>query len=111
MNTQTIKTITVKELAKWLDDNEAQPLLLDVREDNEVALCNIKGYRHIPMNLIPLRHNELPDDQPIVIYCHHGRRSLSVAQFLVEAGFTDLYNLTGGIDAWSLEVDPTVTRY
>lgn len=86
-------------------------VLLDVREDDEVALCALPGHRHIPMNLIPLRHNELPDDVPIVLYCHHGIRSLNSARYLAEAGFDDLYNLSGGIDAWARDIDPDMARY
>ncbi|UOP05138.1 rhodanese-like domain-containing protein [Conchiformibius kuhniae] len=86
-------------------------VLLDVREDDEVALCALPGHRHIPMNLIPLRHNELPDDVPIVLYCHHGIRSLNSARYLAEAGFDDLYNLSGGIDAWARDIDPEMARY
>lgn len=86
-------------------------VLLDVREDDEVALCALPGHHHIPMNLIPLRHNELPDDVPIVLYCHHGIRSLNSARYLAEAGFDDLYNLSGGIDAWARDIDPEMARY
>lgn len=89
----------------------AEVVLLDVREEDEVALCALDGHTHIPMNLVPLRHNELPDDVPIVVYCHHGVRSLNVARYLEHVGFDDLYNLSGGIDAWSLLVDPAVPRY
>lgn len=86
-------------------------ILLDVREDDEVALCHISGSLHIPMNLIPLRNNELPDDVPIVVYCHHGIRSMNVARYLEHLGFDNLYNLSGGIDAWSQQIDPNVARY
>lgn len=97
-------------LQMWLRENK--PLfLLDVREDWEVALCALPHHHHVPMNVIPLRHNELPDDVPIVVYCHHGVRSLNVARFLAHVGFTDLYNLQGGIDAWSVRIDAHVARY
>ena len=85
--------------------------LLDVREDDEVAYAALPGHVHIPMNRIPLRHNELADDMPIVVYCHHGVRSMQVALFLAQAGFDELYNLSGGIDAWSQTVDNSVARY
>lgn len=86
-------------------------ILLDVREDEEITICQIAGSLHIPMNLIPLRNNELPDDVPIVVYCHHGIRSMNVARYLEHLGFENLYNLSGGIDAWSLHIDPNVARY
>ena len=105
-----VQTLSVSEFKTWRDDNKAY-VLLDVREDGEVAYANIEGHTHIAMNLIPLRHNELPDDKPIVVYCHHGMRSMQVALFLEHAGFTDVYNLSGGIEAWSVQIDPSVPRY
>lgn len=105
-----VQTLSVNEFKAWRDDNKAC-VLLDVREDGEVAYANIEGHTHIAMNLIPLRHNELPDDKPIVVYCHHGMRSMQVALFLEHAGFSDVYNLSGGIEAWSVQIDPSVARY
>ena len=105
-----VQTLSVTEFKTWRDDNK-DCVLLDVREDGEVAYANIDGHTHIAMNLIPLRHNELPDDKPIVVYCHHGMRSMQVALFLEHAGFSDVYNLSGGIQAWSAQIDPGVARY
>ncbi|MBP6551903.1 MAG: sulfurtransferase [Vitreoscilla sp.] len=105
-----VQTLSVTEFKTWRDDNK-DCVLLDVREDGEVAYANIDGHTHIAMNLIPLRHNELPDDKPIVVYCHHGMRSMQVALFLEHAGFSDVYNLSGGIEAWSVQIDPSVARY
>ena len=105
-----VQTLSVTEFKTWRDDNK-DCVLLDVREDGEVAYANIEGHTHIAMNLIPLRHNELPDDKPIVVYCHHGMRSMQVALFLEHAGFSDVYNLSGGIEAWSVQIDPGVARY
>ena len=105
-----VQTLSVSEFKTWRDDNK-DCVLLDVREDGEVAYANIDGHTHIAMNLIPLRHNELPDDKPIVVYCHHGMRSMQVALFLEHAGFSDVYNLSGGIEAWSVQIDPSVARY
>lgn len=105
-----IPQISPQTLQTMLNERD-DLVLLDVREDNEVALCNIPGYTHIPMNLIPLRHNELPDDKTIVVYCHHGRRSYNSALYLASVGFDKLYNLDGGIDAWAEQIDPTMPRY
>lgn len=105
-----IPQISPIELKQWLDER-MQFVLLDVRTDEEVDLCALPGHTHIPMNLIPMRYNELPDDVPIVVYCHHGIRSLHTAMYLAEAGFEQLYNLQGGIDAWSVLVDPEMPRY
>jgi rhodanese-related sulfurtransferase len=89
-----------------------QPLvLLDVREPEEVALGRIAGAVHIPMGDIPGRVHELDPDADIVVYCHHGMRSASVAAFLTQRDFTSVANLSGGIDAWSLTVDPSLPRY
>ncbi|AUZ06072.1 hypothetical protein ADP71_28240 [Vitreoscilla sp. C1] len=105
-----VKSLSVQDLQAWRESGKAL-VLLDVREDNEVAYAHIQGHIHIPMNLVTLRHNELPDDLPIVVYCHHGMRSMQVAMFLEHAGFEDLYNLNGGIEAWSTQIDASVPRY
>ena len=105
-----VQTLSVAELKTWRDEGK-DFVLLDVREDGEVAHANIAEHTHIVMNLIPLRHNELPDDKPIVVYCHHGMRSMQVALFLEHAGFSDVYNLSGGIEAWSVQIDPSAARY
>lgn len=97
--------------AQTLLAQQPNAILLDVREDNEIALCQIAGSLHIPMNLIPLHHNQLPDDTPIIVYCHHGIRSLNVARYLEHLGFEQLYNLTGGIDAWAQTIEHNMTRY
>lgn len=106
----TVQSLSVQELHAWREARK-ELVLLDVREEGEVAYAHIDEHTHIPMNLIPIRHNELPDDLPIVVYCHHGMRSMQVAMFLEHAGFTDVYNLSGGIDAWSIHIDPSVARY
>ncbi|MDO5068730.1 rhodanese-like domain-containing protein [Neisseria zoodegmatis] len=105
-----IPQITPIELKQWMADG-MEFVLLDVRTDEELALCSLPNHTHIPMNMIPMRHNELPDDVPIVVYCHHGLRSLHTAMYLADAGFEQLYNLQGGIDAWSVLVDSQVPRY
>jgi rhodanese-related sulfurtransferase len=90
-------------------------LLLDVREPWEVELAAIRvdgvEARHIPMSRIPERLDELDPSQSIVCVCHHGVRSLQVVAFLERQGFGSVYNLAGGIDAWSQQVDPGVPRY
>jgi rhodanese-related sulfurtransferase len=90
-------------------------LLLDVREpwEVEVAALRLSGvaWKNIPLSRIPERMSELEGSQSIVCICHHGVRSLQVVAFLQRHGFESVYNLAGGIDAWSAEVDPTVPRY
>lgn len=95
--------------------NEPPLLLLDVREDWEVALAPLQvagaQTRHIPMGQVPDRLAELAPAQPIVAFCHHGVRSAQVVAFLVHQGLGPVYNLAGGIDAWSTQVDASVPRY
>jgi rhodanese-related sulfurtransferase len=91
------------------------PLLLDVREpwEFERAAIRIDGLetRLVPMNSIPARIDELDPLQPVVCICHHGARSAQVVAFLERQGFEAVYNLAGGVDAWSQQVDPRVPRY
>lgn len=105
-----IPQLSPAELQRWRQDGKAF-LLLDVRTDEETAVCTLPDSIHIPMNLIPLRSNELPDGLPIVVYCHHGIRSLHTAMYLADAGFETLYSLQGGIDAWAAQIDENMARY
>lgn len=93
------------------DDRRAPPVLLDVREPEEFALCRIDGSVHIPMSRIRHQLDSLDRDENIVVICHHGIRSLQVAGLLVHNGFERVRNLAGGIDAWADEVDPSLPRY
>ncbi|MDB6115776.1 MAG: moeZ 1 [Lacunisphaera sp.] len=86
-------------------------LLLDVREPFEVATCAVAGSRLIPMRQIPENLANLPKDRHILVMCHHGGRSLRVTQFLRANGFAQASNVTGGIDAWAGQIDPTLARY
>lgn len=86
-------------------------LLLDVREDWEVATAAVAGALHVPMSLVPARQTTLPRDRPVAVLCHHGMRSAMVAEYLRSAGHPQVLNVTGGIDRWSVEVDPQVPRY
>jgi len=104
-----MKTISAPELARRLE--QAAPLLLDVREPWEFAQARIEGSIHIPMHQIPSRHGELDKNAEIVVICHHGMRSAQVTHYLDQLGFAQVYNLSGGIDAWSREVDPNVPLY
>lgn len=105
-------TITPAELAAWLKEPTA-PALLDVREPGEHDFCALTGSRLLPLGELAERADELTDwrDREIVVYCHHGVRSAHAIGILRHFGFTRLINLTGGIDRWSLEVDPQVPRY
>lgn len=104
-----IKQMTATALAEARATGTA-PTVLDVREPSELQLAALPDVVHIPMRQIPQRLGELDPDAPLVVLCHHGVRSMSVARFLVERDFDDVANLTGGIDAWSREVGG-VPRY
>jgi rhodanese-related sulfurtransferase len=96
---------------KVLLDSPQPPLVLDVREDWERAAAHLPGTLDIPMMQVPQRLPELPRDRPIVVMCHGGVRSLKVAHYLAQSGFSQVANLTGGIHAWACDVDPAVGTY
>jgi rhodanese-related sulfurtransferase len=87
------------------------PFLLDVRESWELALASVAGVTHIPMAEIPNRLTEIPRDREVVVMCKAGGRSATVARFLEAQGYDRVINLSGGILAWSAQVDPTVATY
>lgn len=104
--------LSAPELAQWLADTvRPQPVLLDVREPWEYQTCHIDGASAMPMRTVPARLAELDPDQPVVCICHHGARSMQVAGFLEQNGFTDVTNLTGGVHAWALQVDNKMPTY
>ncbi len=104
--------ITPRELAKQLANGQAIRLL-DVRQPVENQLAKLPDSVLIPLNELPARSAEVPADSAtlLVVYCHHGVRSQSAAEYLLRLGHVNVRSLAGGIDAWSLEVDPTVPRY
>jgi rhodanese-related sulfurtransferase len=85
--------------------------LLDVREPEEIAQAPFPGALHVPIGDVPSRVSELDPDAEWVIVCHHGIRSAQVATYLARMGFERVANLSGGIDQWSLTVDPSIPRY
>lgn len=105
-----ITQCSAQELQQRLENNE-DFLLLDVREAHEYAFAHIQGSLHIPLRQIPERIQELNPEKDLIVLCHHGMRSQQACLFLEQYGFTRLYNLVGGIDAWSLSCDATVSRY
>jgi len=98
--------------ARWpASERGSGVVLLDVREHVEREIATVADARHIPMREIPGRLVELDRAIPLVVMCHTGGRSRRVAEFLVGNGFSKVFNLRGGIDAWSTEIDPQVPRY
>lgn len=89
----------------------ASVTLLDVREPWELEICAVAGAKTIPMGEVPTRLDELDRHAEIVVMCHHGGRSLRVAQYLSQQGFPRVANLAGGIHAWREQVDPAMAAY
>lgn len=107
-----MQQITARQLQAWLEDeNRTPPVLVDVRENWETQICALPGAVHVPMNDIPSRQQELEPDAPTIVICHHGVRSAQVAAYLEGNGFSHLYNLSGGVDAWAKEVDSSMAIY
>ncbi len=106
-----MKTITVDELKAKLDSRE-NFRLIDVREPREHSVARIEGSELKPLGQIPQWSLELADkNEELILHCHHGMRSERACQFLMQQGFVNVANLAGGIDEWSLRVDPGVPRY
>jgi adenylyltransferase/sulfurtransferase len=107
-----MRQISVKELARQLANGRLF-FLVDVRQPWEHELAALPDSVLIPLAELPRRLQEIRPsvDATLVAYCHHGIRSLSAAAFLEQAGFANVVSLAGGIDAWSLHVDPSVPRY
>jgi rhodanese-related sulfurtransferase len=105
-----VTTLSATELKDRLAQGDAL-FLLDVREPQEYHYAKIGGSTLIPLQQIPARIGELDPKRNIVVVCHHGMRSMQAAHYLAHQGFTNVANLTGGIDAWSLQCDSSVPRY
>jgi len=107
---EAIPTMSAHELKQKMDAREPFELI-DVREGFEYEIARIDGARLIPLGEIAERADELPRDRPIVVHCHSGRRSAEAVRLLQQRGFGNIYNLEGGIDAWSDQIDPGVPKY
>ncbi len=94
-------------------DTSDELLLLDCREQREWDHVHIEGATLLPMSEIQNRVSELDDyrDGEVIVYCHHGGRSLQVAMWLKQQGFSNVLNMTGGIDVWAQQVDTSLARY
>ena len=105
-----VPAVSVEQLSEMMKSPKP-PYVLDVREKWENDLCQLPQNHLIPLGTLPARVAELPKDQPIVVHCHHGGRSSRAVGYLMQQGFSDVYNLTGGIHAWSQKIDPSVKTY
>ena len=104
-----LPSITVADLNARLQDANA-PLLLDVREPKELAICKLNGVMNLPLGQLPQIYGVLPRDREIVVICHHGGRSAKATQLLLDNGFNAV-NLTGGMHQWATEIDPAMATY
>lgn len=104
-----MQIISATDLKTLLDARSAH--LLDVRMAEELEEAALPGALHIPLHELPGRHAELPRDKPLAVLCHHGVRSETAARFLSKTGFEGVMSVAGGIDAYSLDVDPALPRY
>jgi adenylyltransferase/sulfurtransferase len=102
--------IMPREVKQRLDCGE-KLLLIDVREPHEYAVCQIEGSMLIPMGTIPANLQKLDTDEDVICFCHHGMRSMDVANWLRAQGIKSAKSMAGGIDRWSVEIDPKVPRY
>lgn len=106
--------ISVPETASLFNDpGDTDFVLLDIREPEELQVASIQGTLNIPMGDIPSKIIELDvdEDTTIAVICHSGRRSLKVALYMQQQGLKGTRSVAGGIDWWSLKIDPTVPRY
>ncbi|HBQ98210.1 MULTISPECIES: rhodanese-like domain-containing protein [unclassified Roseofilum] len=110
-----IEEFSVEKLANLSDEERANWQFIDVREPQEVDLAQIEGFEVLSLSQFrewsEAIHARFDKDKPTVVMCHHGMRSQQMCQWLINQGFTDLKNLSGGIDAYSYLVDPSVPRY
>lgn len=103
------REISVSETKRLLESPEP-PLLLDVRNPWEFEICRIDGSLLLPLGQLPSRVAEVERGRKIVVYCHHGQRSLMAAEFLSQEGY-DAVSMAGGIEEWAREVEPGMARY
>lgn len=107
-----MQQLSAPQLKAWLDATDRQnPVLVDVRQPWEFDVCRIDGSKPVPMSAIPARFMELDRNAETVVICHHGARSYQVCMFLEQQGFTNIYNLYGGVAAWAQQVDPAMPTY
>jgi rhodanese-related sulfurtransferase len=108
-----VREVSAPELARALQAPPPQrPVILDVRNPDEVRVASIPGSLHVPLHELPGRLDEVRDlsDRPVVVLCHHGVRSYQAAAFLESVGIPAT-SLRGGIEGWAVEVDPRMPRY
>ena len=106
-----MQQLSVKELKQIISSGQETPLLLDVREPWEFDICHIDGAKLIPMREFHHAMDDLNRDQHTVVICHHGIRSQQVCYYLDRMGFNNVFNLSGGVHAWAMEIDHNMPTY
>ena len=106
-----MRELEAVELKEYLESADVKPLLLDVRQSWEFDICKLDDSVLIPMSKIPANLDQLDKDRETVVICHHGIRSRRVAYYLEQAGFSNIINLKGGVDAWAKTVDNQMATY
>lgn len=112
---QSLPEISVEELALRLSSDDASLQLMDVREPMEVNVAQIKGFVNLPLSQFDSWAEQIPTrfdpHAETLVLCHHGVRSAQMCQWLISQGFTNVKNIAGGIDAYSIQVDPSIPLY
>jgi rhodanese-related sulfurtransferase len=106
----SVDVITPQQLQELILSGNS-PIILDVRETVELQICALPNSLHIPLGNLTNEWENLPKDQPIVVLCHHGYRSMQAASFLKSLGFNQVMNLHGGIHAWAKQIDNSLQIY
>ncbi|MDX2506547.1 MAG: rhodanese-like domain-containing protein [Gammaproteobacteria bacterium] len=106
-----MQEMSAQQVHNYLQQTTSIPLLLDVREPWEFDICHINGSELIPMQSIPGQLPQLDPEREIIVICHHGIRSRMVGQFLEQAQFKNVINLSGGVTAWAQQVEPKMPTY
>lgn len=106
-----MQRLSAREVHAHLQAADSRPLILDVREPWEHAVCHIDGAELVPMRQIPASLENLDPGRETIVVCHHGIRSYHVAKFLEQAGFSRVINLEGGVAAWARDVDSAMATY
>lgn len=110
----TTLEVSPEFVASWVNlPRESRPRLIDCREAEELSICQIPGNEWFPLGTFPEAGNRLiaDRDRGIVVYCHHGMRSLRAAAFLRSRGVDKAFSMSGGIEEWSQTIDPETPRY
>lgn len=106
-----VEIIDVRDLQEKVKDELNDIFVIDVRTSDELAIASLPFAHHFAMQTIETQLSELPKDKQIICLCHHGMRSLKVANFLVAQGFENVYSVEGGIHAWSTVIDASICKY